>query len=185
MMSRNIALHGMMGAGKSTVAIMLADRLGRRVADTDEELRNWTGRSIPELFEAHGEAGFRELERQVVAELAKFHDLVLALGGGAVLDDDNVAELLLTGVLVELRATPDVLIRRLRGGAGRPLLGTPDQVVERLHATHAARADRYAQVADLSVDASQPPAKVVDEILEWALKQGDILTPSEHEQVMR
>ncbi|MEX2503372.1 MAG: shikimate kinase [Egicoccus sp.] len=185
MMSRNIALHGMMGAGKSTVAIMLADRLGRRVADSDAELRNWTGRSIPELFAAHGEAGFRDLERAVVEELSTFHDLVIALGGGAVLSDDNVASLLMTGVLVELRADPEVIIERLRGASDRPLLGTPEELERRVHETHAARADRYAAVADLTVDANRSPERVVDDILEWALAQGDVLTPSEHEQVMR
>lgn len=185
MMSRNIALHGMMGAGKSTVALLLADRLGRRVADTDEELRKWTGRSIPELFAAHGEAGFRELERQIVEELSTFHDLVIALGGGTVLRDDNVASLLLTGVLIELRAEPEVLVERLRGSADRPLLGAPDELEQRVNDTYRQRAERYTAVADLSIDASHPPERVVGDILDWALAQGDVLTPSEHEQVMR
>jgi shikimate kinase len=185
MMSRNIALLGMMGAGKTTVARLLADRLGRRVADTDDEIRTWQGRSIPELFVAHGEAGFRELERQVIEELSKLHDLVLSLGGGAVLRDDNVASLLLTGVLVELRAEPEVLIERLRGESdGRPLLGPAEDLEERVRAVHAERAARYAEVADLTVDASRPPDEVVHDILEWAMAQGDVLTPSEHEQVM-
>jgi shikimate kinase len=60
-MSRNLCLVGMMGVGKSTVASLLGERMGRRVADTDDEIRGWTGRSIPELFAEHGEAGFREL----------------------------------------------------------------------------------------------------------------------------
>lgn len=183
-MSRNIALLGMMGAGKTTVAHLLGKRLGRGVADTDEEIRRWTGQSIPELFAEYGEAGFRDIERQIIEELSKLSDLVISLGGGAVLRDDNVASLLLTGVLVELRADPDTLIARLRDGqgAGRPLLaGDLDQQVR---ATHAARADRYAGVADVTVDATQTPEAVVRDILEWALKAGDVLTPSEHEQVM-
>jgi shikimate kinase len=184
MMSRNIALLGMMGAGKTTVAQLLGARLGRRVVDTDDEIRRWTGRSIPELFAEHGEAGFRDLERQVVEELARYHDLVLALGGGAVLRDDNVASLLLTGVLIELRADPQVLVERLRGQAvDRPLLAG-DDLDTRVRRVHAARAERYAAVADTSVDASQPPDGVVHDILEWAMAQGDVLTPSEHEQVM-
>ncbi|GGI07377.1 shikimate kinase [Egicoccus halophilus] len=195
MMSRNLLLHGMMGAGKSTVAVLLGERLGRRVADTDEELRTWTGRSIPELFATYGEAGFRDLERRVVEELATYHDLVVALGGGAVLRDDNVASLLLTGVLVELRATPEVLVERLAGSTDRPLLGTvgpdgrvrgtPAELRQRVERTHAERARRYAEVADLTVDAARTPDQIVDDILDWALAQGDVLTPSEHEQVMR
>src|SRR5680860_583972 len=103
-MSRNVCLVGMMGVGKSTVATLVGDRLGRRVADTDDEIRSWTGVSIPELFAAKGEAGFRELEREVVEELATYHDLVLGLGGGAVLRDDNVASLLFSGVIIHLDA---------------------------------------------------------------------------------
>jgi shikimate kinase len=184
-MSRNLCLVGMMGAGKTTVAAVLGRRLGRRVADTDDEIRRWTRRSIPELFADHGEAGFRDLERQVVEELASFHDLVIGLGGGAVLRDDNVASLLLTGVIVHLDAPVAVLLDRLQadgGAADRPLLA--GDLEAQLHATHAARADRYAEVADVVVDATRPPEDVADTIILWAMEQGDVLTPSEHEQVM-
>ena len=184
MLSRNLAVYGMMGAGKTTVGRALADRLGRRFADTDEELVRWAGRSIPELFAERGEAGFRRLERQVVAELTTYHDLVLGLGGGTVLSDDNVTDLLLTGVLVELRATPEVLVDRLAAEAdGRPLLGG-DDLEERVRTTLAARSDRYASVADLTVDADRTVDEIVTEVLDWAREAGDVLTPSEHEQVM-
>ena len=191
-MSRNVCLVGMMGAGKTTVATLLGERLGRRMADTDEEIRGWTGRSIPELFAVHGEGGFRELERQVVEEVAKLHDLVLSLGGGAVLRDDNVASLLLTGVIVYLDAPPPVLAERLWDeAADRPLLagavgpGSSMQDLEaKLRETHEQRADRYAHVADLIVDAAQTPDAIVEEIVAWTMEAGDVLTPSEHEQVM-
>lgn len=185
-MSRSIALYGMMGAGKSTVARRLGERLARRVADTDEELRRWTGRPIPELFATHGEVGFRDLERQVVEELTRFQDLVLALGGGTVLRDDNVASLLLTGVLVRLDAPEDVLVARLTAGqeaAGRPLLDGGD-VAGSVRGTLAARSARYAEVADVTLDADRPVDDIVDELLGWCMDQGDVLTPSEHEQVM-
>ena len=191
-MSRNLCLIGMMGAGKSTVATLLGERLGRRTADTDDEIRGWTGRSIPELFAAHGESGFRALERQVVEEVAKLHDLVLSLGGGAVLRDDNVASLLLTGVIVHLDAPPRVLAERLREEVGdRPLLagtvgpgGSPEDLEAKLRQTYEDRAERYAAVADVTVDASRTPEAVVEEIVSWAMDAGDVLTPSEHEQVM-
>jgi shikimate kinase len=181
-MSRNICLVGMMGVGKSTVATIVGDRLGRRVADTDEEIRRWTGSSIPALFETKGEVGFRELERHVVEELATFHDLVLGLGGGAVLRDDNVASLLLSGVLIHLDVPPDELVRRLDSGDDRPLLA--GDLEAQVHATHAARDARYRAVADVTIGASAPAAEVAEEVIAWALAQGDVLTPSEHEQVM-
>ena len=184
-MSQSVVLYGMMGVGKSTVARELGERLGRRVADSDDELRRWTGRSIPELFAAHGEPGFRDLERQVIEELARFHDLVIALGGGAVLRDDNVASLLLTGVLVHLHAEHDVLVARLRAEADdRPLLAG-DDLDASVRATSTSRAARYAEVADVTIDAGRDLEVVVDEVLAWCLAQGDVLTPSEHEQVMR
>lgn len=189
-MSHNLCLVGMMGAGKSTVAALLGERLGWRVADTDDEIRGWTGRSIPELFMEHGEPGFRELERQVVEELATFHDLVVSLGGGAVLRDDNVSSLLLTGVIVHLDVPVEVLVDRLREGEAddRPLLGGPggseDDLLERLRSTAEARDPRYREVADVTIDASGPPDEVTEEIIAWALAQKDVLTPSEHEQVM-
>lgn len=181
-MSRNLCLIGMMGAGKSTVATVLGERLGRRVADTDDEIRTWTGKTIPALFEDHGEEGFRELEHRVVDELSTFHDLVIALGGGAVLRDDNVAGLLLTGVLVYLDVPPQVLVERLRDDTDRPLLA--GDLHERVHTTHAQRHARYLEVADVTIDGARPPEAIVDDIAAWALDQGDVLTPSEHEQVM-
>ena len=182
-MSRNLCLSGMMGAGKTTVGTQLADRLGRRFADTDEELRRWTGRTIPELFEEHGEVGFRDLERQVIEELATYHDLVIALGGGAVLRDDNVASLLLTGVIIHLDVPAETLVARLTGDTDRPLLAD-GALTERVTETLAARHDRYLDVSDVQVDGARPAAEVVEEVLSWAMSVGDVLTPSEHEQVM-
>ena len=190
MMSRNLCLVGMMGAGKSTVAEVLGDRLGRRVADTDDEIRGWTGRSIPELFMQHGEEGFRDLERHVVEELATFHDLVVSLGGGAVLRDDNVSSLLLTGVIVHLDVPVEVLVERLRDGGAddRPLLGGPGgteaELLDRLRSTAEARDPRYREVADVTIEASGPADQVAEDVIAWALAQQDVLTPSEHEQVM-
>lgn len=184
MVSRNLALYGMMGVGKTTVGRVVADRLGRRFADTDAEIVRWTGRPVPELFITLGEPGFRDLERQVVTELSRYHDLVLALGGGTVLSDDNVTNLLLTGVLVELRTTPEVLLDRIRTEAdGRPLLAG-DDLDDRLRTTYADREARYAEVADVTVDAGRAVDAVVEDILTFAREAGDVLTPSEHEQVM-
>lgn len=183
-MSRSIALTGMMGAGKSTVGRALGRALGRAFADSDAEVSRATGRTIPELFAEHGEAGFRLAEARVVAELARHTDLVLSLGGGVVLRDDNVTDLLLTGVIVHLDVAPEELVRRLRRSrTPRPLLEGGD-LRERVLQTAAERDGRYREVADLVVDAARPVDAVVRDVLDWAMEQGDVLTPSEHEQVM-
>jgi len=188
-MSRSICLSGMMGSGKSTVAAALADRLGRAVIDTDREIERWTGRPVPELFAQQGEAGFRELERRVVAEVARLPDVVIALGGGTVLRDDTVADLLLNGVIVHLEVPTDVLAARLVGGqAQRPLLAASGSDGAGLHdvvdgiLSH--RRARYDEVSDLVVDGARSIDAVVDDIIAWAMAAGDVLTPSEYEQVM-
>lgn len=184
-MSRSIALAGMMGAGKTTVARHLGDALGRLVVDTDREVERAVGAPIPVIFTERGEPYFRAAEREVVRELARPDDLVLALGGGVVLDDSNVAELLTTGVIVYLETTAQVLIERLEAqeeAEGRPLLAGDTAL--RVRETLEARAPRYAEVADLVVDASRDPEVVTRTILDALLERDDVLTRSEHEQVM-
>ncbi len=183
-MSSNIALFGMMGSGKSTVGRALSARLGRGFADTDAEIVRWRGATIPEIFEAEGEPAFRAYEARVVRELATFQDLVLALGGGVVLDDGNVADLALTGILVHLKASPDVLVERLTDeAAGRPLLAG-DDLEGRIHALLDERAARYAEVADVVLDADKQVMDVVDDLIAWLVEHPDMLTPSEFEAVM-
>lgn len=184
-MSANIALYGMMGAGKSTVSRHLADRLGRRAVDTDDEIVRWRQKPIALIFADEGEPAFRSYESEVIRQLSAHTDLVLALGGGAVLSDDNVADLSLTGVLVELRATADTLAARLATEADdRPLLAGNDDLRQRIDEMIAERASRYADVADLTVDADQDPDAVVEQILTWLREHPDVLTPSEFEAVM-
>lgn len=187
-MSRSICLSGMVGAGKSTVAAVLGRRLGRSVVDTDHEIERWTGRSVTELFADQGEIAFRDLERTVIVEIARMPDLVVSLGGGTVLRDDTVADVLLSGIIVHLDVPVSVLVERLEPvRAGRPLLAPgPDAiplhaVVERLLVVRHAR---YLAVADLVVEASGTPEEVAEHIIAWAMEAGDVLTPSEHEQVM-
>lgn len=181
-MSATISLFGMMGVGKTTVGRELAGRLGRRLVDTDDEIRRWTGRSIPSIFTEEGEAGFRAYEQAVVRELATVPDLVLSLGGGTVLSDANVAELTLQGALVLLDADLETLVRRVGDGRGRPLLADgPRAGLVRLLDE---RGPRYREVADVVVDATRPPVRVVDEIVDWLREHRDLLTPSELEAVL-
>ncbi len=187
-MSRTICLSGMMGSGKSTVAAVLARRLGRAVVDTDREIERWSGRRIAELFAEHGEEGFRELERRVVVEIARVADVVVSLGGGTVLRDDTVADLLLSGVIVHLEVPTEVLAARLSRSQGqRPLLAAASEgagLHEVVDGILANRRARYEEVSDLTVDGARDVDRVVDDIVAWAMTAGDVLTPSEYEQVM-
>lgn len=181
-MSASISLYGMMGVGKSTVGRELARRLGRRLVDTDAEVRRWVGASIPEIFAAEGESGFRRYEATVVRELATVPDLVLSLGGGTVLSDDNVADLTLSGALILLDADLATLVRRVGKGRGRPLLeGNPEQALRELVV---ARGPRYREVADVVIDAGGSVATVTDRITDWLTEHRDLLTPSELEAVL-
>jgi shikimate kinase len=186
-MSRSIALSGMMGAGKTTVGALVAARLGRRLVDVDAEVEGHLGKSIAQVVADIGIEEFRMFEHQVIRQVFQHPDLVVSLGGGAVLDDHNVAELLLTGVLVHLDAPAEVLVDRLVGDAdqvgARPLLAGDDPAAE-VRRLHAERDARYRDVADVVVDATGDPAEVCEEVLAWARGAGDVLTPSEHEVTM-
>jgi shikimate kinase len=186
-MSRNLGLSGMMGAGKTTVGRVVAERLGRRLADTDREIERWTGRTIADIVAQDGEGTLRELERRVVSELARQADLVMSLGGGVILDDRNVADLRASGVIVLLDVPTAVLAERLGVEAGtRPLLrddaGRPD-VAARLAVLWRDREAEYRAAADAVVSGAAAPTDVAAEVLAWAAAAGDVLTPSEHEEV--
>jgi shikimate kinase len=120
-MTPTVVLIGPMGAGKSTVGRLVADALGVGVADTDELVEHRTGRTVAELFIDEGEAYFRELEREAVADALVSHDGVLALGGGAVLDADTRKRLDGHRV-VFLRVGLTDAAQRVGLGVSRPLL---------------------------------------------------------------
>lgn len=112
-----------MGAGKTSVGKRAAKRLGRRHVDLDHAVERSAGATIPELFAAEGEEGFRRREHdELVARLASEEPLVLSTGGGAVLREDNRAAMRAGGFVVWLRATPATLLARVGDGSGRPLL---------------------------------------------------------------
>jgi shikimate kinase len=120
--SPNLVVTGFMGTGKSTVAPLIAAQLGRPFVDTDTVIVEQAGESIPELFARYGEAHFRKLEAEVCVDLAAQTGLVIATGGGALLNPDTVAAMTATGLVVCLTATDDALAARLDGEKdGRPL----------------------------------------------------------------
>ena len=122
----NVVLIGFMGSGKTEVGRRLAARLGREFIDTDVLIEQ-EGLTIADIFAAEGEAGFRRRERRAVDRAARTKGAVIATGGGAVLDGENVKALKRSGVLVYLQVEPDELIRRLSDSGGRPLLDPPER----------------------------------------------------------
>ncbi len=147
-MAPRVVLVGPMGAGKSTVAAIVAERLGAAAVDTDALVEAAAGRTVAEVFAALGEAGFRALERAAVLE-ALAGDAVVSLGGGAVLDPATRADLAAVPV-VALAVSWRCAAPRIGDAASRPLLtGDPRA---RWTAVHAAREGLYREVADVVVD---------------------------------
>jgi shikimate kinase len=147
----NIYLVGLMGAGKTTVGRQLARRLDRRFLDSDHEIEARTGVRIPVIFDIEGEAGFRERERQVIAELSRESDLVLATGGGVVLAEANRQRLRETGTVIYLCVPPETLYERTRHDRNRPLLQV-DNPLGRLRELHAQRDPLYRETAHIVVE---------------------------------
>ena len=147
----SIFLVGMMGAGKTTVARLLAARLNRAFIDSDHELEARCGVKVPVIFEIEGEAGFRQRESQVIEELSRRDGVVLATGGGAVLRACNRETLRRTGLVVYLRAQPADLWLRTQHDRNRPLLRTADPEA-RLSELYSERDPLYREAAHMVVD---------------------------------
>ena len=140
-----------MGAGKTAVGRQLASKLGLRFFDSDHEIEARTGVDIPYIFEKEGERGFREREREVIVELTTMTSIVLATGGGAVLDASTRARLHETGTVVYLDASIEQQLHRTGRSPTRPLLmtGDPRTVLTELRAM---RAPLYDEIADIRID---------------------------------
>ncbi|AZG44268.1 shikimate kinase [Gordonia insulae] len=158
-----VVLIGFMGAGKSTVGRVLADRLGVDFVDTDSEIVRTTGRSIPEIFTADGPERFREIERDVVLDVLRSHGGVVALGGGAVMTP-AVADGLAGHRVVYLQITAEDGFARVRG-TDRPLIAAEDPQ-QRYRELLAERDETYTRTGTFTVDAAAgEPGDVADVIL--------------------
>lgn len=159
-----IVLTGFMGTGKSAVGCRLAERLALPFIDLDAAIEAAAGMTIPEIFASEGEPGFRRRERELIASLANRGSCVIATGGGAVLDLENVRNLRTGAILVHLAAKPAVILRRLETDTYRPLLYTPDRLAT-IRELLEQRSSAYAQ-ADLSIDTSEVGIEeIVDRIV--------------------
>jgi len=160
----NVFLVGPMGSGKSAVGRQLAARLGLAFIDSDTEIEVLTGVDIPYIFEKEGEAGFRARERDVLDDLTARTGVVVATGGGAVLDPETRVRLRSRGCVVYLRTSVNQQLARTRRSGHRPLLNTPDPLGT-LARLMQVRAPLYEETADLVVETDSRKVKsVVDEI---------------------
>ncbi|WP_068774513.1 shikimate kinase [Paenibacillus sp. FJAT-26967] len=164
--TKNLVLIGFMGTGKTTVGLKLAEDLGWRMVDTDEEIVKKAGMSIPDLFAAHGEAYFRSLEREVIEEVLAGRDQVVSTGGGAVLAETNRKIMRNNGFVTALTASVETIVERVQNDQNRPLL--QGDVEERVRTMLQLRQDAYS-FADLTIDTSSlSVAEIVRCILmEW------------------
>ncbi|MBI5773723.1 MAG: shikimate kinase [Verrucomicrobia bacterium] len=139
-----------MGTGKSSVGRQLADELGFEFVDTDALIESRTGRPISDIFAQNGEAVFRQLESQVVSDLAAKGKLVISTGGGLIVNPENLASLKSHALVVCLWASPDAIWQRVRSQTHRPLLAAPDPL-GKIRALLAEREPHYRQ-ADVLVN---------------------------------
>lgn len=148
----NVILCGMMGAGKTSIGVKIAELTGMRWYDTDQMIMDKYGK-ISDLFEYYGEEHFRRLETDIVKYLAKMDNLVISSGGGLVLIPKNCETLKANGKIVFLRAKPETLVKRLQIYEDKPLLqANSGMVAKRLKALMTARTPVYEHVADYIVD---------------------------------
>ncbi|MBF0549940.1 MAG: shikimate kinase [Deltaproteobacteria bacterium] len=166
----NIVLIGYRCCGKSAVGKLLAEKLGWDFVDSDALIQLRSGRPIPQIVAEDGWAVFRDYERQVISELARKNNLVIATGGGAVLDDRNVAQLQENGWLVWLQAGPETIGDRMAADIGtgqvRPSLTGADPVAE-ITAVLLEREPHYDNAGDIAIDTgSLALQEVVDRIID-------------------
>lgn len=171
-MAQNIIFVGPMGAGKTTIGKQLARQLGRIFYDSDRVIEERTGANIPLIFEMEGEEGFRRREKAIIAELTNKQDIVLATGGGVVLDPENRDQITRQGFVIYLKAPLEQLFNRTAKDKNRPLLQTPDPR-KKLEEILSVRDPLYREVADVVIETDGSPARgVVKKLLALITDRG-------------
>jgi shikimate kinase / 3-dehydroquinate synthase len=153
--AENIFLVGLMGSGKTTVGRALAKKLNRRFIDSDHEIEARTGVSIPVIFELEGEQSFRQREADVIRELTALDDIVLATGGGAILNPASREYLKSRGTVIYLQASVNQILQRTSHDRNRPLLQTADPRA-RIEELARQREPYYREVAHIVVETGRP-----------------------------
>ena len=175
---RNIVLIGFMGTGKSTVGKRLAQMLAWNFVDTDYVIGEVTSLSVTEIFKRHGETRFRSEERIVVARLSQQDKLVIATGGGTVVDPRNLEALAQNGIIVGLHASMEAILSRIGHKNDRPLLKGTKEAIAKLWSE---RQECYAQ-ADFTVDTS---LKNIDEVVNEIVVKLERMTDNEFTRVSK
>jgi shikimate kinase len=159
-LTRPVVLIGLMGAGKSSVGVRLAEQLGVPFRDSDAEIETAANMTVPEIFEKYGEAHFRDGERKVIARLLSGEPLVLATGGGAFMDPETRVLIAGQAVSVWLKADLELLVQRTAGRSHRPLLnkGDPRKILAGLIEA------RYPVYAEANVHVESQPGMAHDKM---------------------
>jgi len=147
----SLFLTGPMGAGKSTIGRQLSKRLNKEFHDSDHEIEARTGVDIPLIFELEGETGFRRREQTIIEELTRIPGIILATGGGAILDPENRHNLSNRGRVIYLHASINQQLKRTRRDRNRPLLQTADPHAK-LEELMAIRDPLYREIADVIIE---------------------------------
>ncbi len=166
---RNIFLIGPMGSGKTAVGKNLARLFHFTFHDSDADVEAKTGVDIAFIFEKEGEVGFRVRERDAIARLAQMDNIVLATGGGAVINVDNRRTLAERGVVVYLATSVEQQLERTRHARHRPLLNDTDPQ-QKLHDLMERRAALYTEIADITVSTDNRRAQTVAEEIQQKLR---------------
>ena len=161
----NLVLIGYRGTGKSTVAKLLAARLGMEVVSLDQEIVRDAGRSIPEIVAEHGWPHFRDIESRVTARHAARDDIIIDAGGGVILRPENVENLRRAGVLFWLRASVPVIVARIESGTQRPALTAGKSFTEEVEDVLRERTPLYDSAAHHRIDTDRAtPEEIATEI---------------------
>lgn len=165
MTAANIILVGFMGTGKSAVGRLLAEKMRRQFVDMDALIEERAGKPISRIFAEEDEARFRQMERGLVIELAGRSGLVIAAGGGVVLNPDNIRDFSRTGQVVCLAATPEEILRRVKDAARRPLLAKSADKLAEIRRLLQVRQPRYDAIPHRIDTTGKTVAEVAEDIL--------------------
>lgn len=149
-MKDNIALIGFMGSGKTTIGKILAKYLDMKFIDIDKMISAREKKSIPEIFEEKGEQYFRKLEREIVLEESLNNNIVIATGGGVIIDNENIKNLKETSFIVYLDCTIECIYERVKNSKNRPLLNV-ENMFETIQELHKKRELLYKISCDISI----------------------------------